>query len=67
MTAVMTGRKKKMPMDKSRYPANWNKIVEDKKNAVGWKCEVCGKQCRRPGDKEDEEKCSSRWIRRRFA
>lgn len=45
-----------MPMDKARYPANWNKIATDKKKAVGWKCEVCGKQCRRPGEEFDTHK-----------
>ena len=31
-----------MPMERARYPANWEKIATDKKNEVGWKCEVCG-------------------------
>ena len=45
-----------MPMDRARYPANWNKIAEEKKKAVGWKCEVCGKQCRKPGEEFDTHK-----------
>jgi hypothetical protein len=45
-----------MPMDRARYPANWEKIATDKKNKVGWKCEVCGKQCRKPGEEFDTHK-----------
>lgn len=42
-----------MPMDTKRYPSDWKKIATEKKKAVGWKCEICGKQCRRPGEKFD--------------
>jgi hypothetical protein len=31
-----------MPMDKSRYPVNWNEIATAIKEAAGWKCEECG-------------------------
>lgn len=39
-----------MPMDKNRYPADWKKIARAVKEAAGWKCQACGKQCRRPGE-----------------
>ncbi len=38
-----------MPMDRSRYPANWRAIADAVKEAAGWVCQQCGKQCRRPG------------------
>ena len=31
-----------MPMDRSRYPANWAEIAWKVKEAAGWKCEKCG-------------------------
>lgn len=45
-----------MPMERERYPANWEEIALAKKNSVGWRCEVCGMQCRRPGEKFDTHK-----------
>lgn len=42
-----------MPMDKKRYPANWKQIALAKKESVGWICENCGMQCRKPGEKFD--------------
>lgn len=42
-----------MPMDKKRYPANWKQIAAAVKEAAGWRCQQCGKQCRRPGEKLD--------------
>ena len=42
-----------MPMDKSRYPANWKQIAMAVKEAAGWTCQACGKQCRKPGEKLD--------------
>ena len=40
-----------MPMEKNRYPAEWKKIALAVKEAAGWKCQACGKQCRKPGEK----------------
>lgn len=40
-----------MPMDRSLYPPNWNEIAQRVKDAAGWRCQECGKECRRP--KED--------------
>ena len=45
-----------MPMEKHRYPANWKRIATEKKESVGWACEVCGKQCRKPGEPFDTHK-----------
>lgn len=40
-----------MPMDRTKYPANWDEIAAEVKTAADWKCEPCGKQCYRPGEK----------------
>ena len=45
-----------MPMDRSLYPANWDEIALYVKEKADWKCQVCGKQCRRPGEKFDTHK-----------
>lgn len=42
-----------MPMKRELYPKNWKEIAAAKKEAAGWKCESCGKQCRKPGEKFD--------------
>ena len=42
---------KNMPMDRSRYPRDWAKIAYRVKRAAKWKCEACGKQCKRPSEK----------------
>lgn len=39
-----------MPMDRSRYPTNWGAIAMEVKNRAGWKCQQCGRPCRRPGE-----------------
>lgn len=45
-----------MPMDRTRYPADWIKIALGVKEAADWKCQNCGKQCRRPGEPFDTHK-----------
>lgn len=45
-----------MPMERSRYPADWKRIAFCVKEAADWKCEKCGKQCRRPGEPLDTHK-----------
>ena len=45
-----------MPMEKHRYPSDWKRIATDKKESTGWVCEVCGKQCRKPGEPFDTHK-----------
>ena len=42
-----------MPMQKERYPENWNRIARAKKEDCGWVCEICGKQCRKPNEPFD--------------
>src|SRR5690606_29888023 len=39
-----------MPMKRELYPANWDEIALAIKCAADWKCQECGKQCRRPGE-----------------
>ena len=45
-----------MPMDRSKYPADWNFIAYAVKESAEWKCEDCGKQCRKPGELFDTHK-----------
>lgn len=42
-----------MPMQKELYPDNWKDIAAAVKEAAEWKCQNCGKQCRRPGEPFD--------------
>lgn len=42
-----------MPMKRKLYPKDWDQIAAAKKEAAGWKCEQCGKQCRKPGEPFD--------------
>ena len=45
-----------MPMDRSLYPKNWKQIAYEIKEKADWKCQVCGKQCRRPDEPFDTHK-----------
>lgn len=42
-----------MPVDWSHYPDDWKETARQTKEAAGWKCQLCGKQCRRPGEPFD--------------
>lgn len=42
-----------MPVDWTRYPKDWKQTARRIKNAAGWKCQSCGKQCRKPGEPFD--------------
>ena len=42
-----------MPMQRELYPDNWEDIALAVKEDADWKCECCGKQCRRPGEPFD--------------
>lgn len=42
-----------MPMERERYPTDWKCIAFEVKERVGWKCQKCGKQCRKPGEPFD--------------
>lgn len=39
-----------MPMRRELYPEDWEAIAQRVKEQAGWKCQACGKQCRRPGE-----------------
>lgn len=39
-----------MPMDRSRYPSDWETIALEVKTDADWTCESCGKPCTRPGE-----------------
>lgn len=39
-----------MPMDRSRYPENWNKLALSIKQAANWTCQRCNRPCRMPGE-----------------
>lgn len=42
-----------MPMQRELYPDDWKEIALAVKEESGWKCEECGKQCRKPGEPFD--------------
>lgn len=42
-----------MPMRRELYPDDWEDIAFAVKEEADWKCEWCGKQCRRPGEPFD--------------
>ena len=39
-----------MPMNRARYPDDWEAIATAIKEAADWRCQRCGRQCRRPGE-----------------
>lgn len=45
-----------MPMERERYPDNWQEIAYAVKEADSWRCQKCGKQCRKPGEPFDTHK-----------
>lgn len=45
-----------MPVDKSRYPADWDAIALAVKVAADWVCQDCGMQCRTPDERFDTHK-----------
>lgn len=45
-----------MPIDRSKYPDDWDEIAFEVKEEADWQCECCGKQCRRPGERFDTHK-----------
>ena len=54
---VVEQESEKMPVDWSKYPPNWKtEIAPSIKEAAGWKCEKCGKQCRFPDEPLDTHK-----------
>ena len=47
-----------MPMQTELYPPDWKRIAFEKKQAAGWRCEFCGKRCRKAGEPKRGE-----WVR----
>ena len=45
-----------MPMIRSLYPDDWESIARGVKERADWKCQACGKQCRKPGEEFDTHK-----------
>lgn len=45
-----------MPVDRTRYPPDWDAIALAVKVAVDWRCQDCGLQCRRPSEVFDTHK-----------
>jgi hypothetical protein len=43
-----------MPMDRHRYPPNWQDIATQIKTAANWTCQDCGRPCRRPGESKTD-------------
>ena len=39
-----------MPMQRDRYPANWQEIATHVKSEAKWKCEQCGRECKKPSE-----------------
>jgi hypothetical protein len=60
-----------MPMDRSRYPKDWNAIAAQIKAEANWRCQHCDRPCRKPGESreafqlrledEDEEWLDELW------
>lgn len=43
-----------MPMDRKRYPSDWEAIALKIKSEANWKCSECGRECRRVGESLSE-------------
>lgn len=39
-----------MPMQRHLYPQNWEQIAYQVKQEAEWRCEECGRECRRSGE-----------------
>ena len=39
-----------MPMQRHLYPRNWDAIAYQVKQEAEWRCEECGRECRRSGE-----------------
>lgn len=42
-----------MPVDWTQYPPDWPAIARRIKDHADWRCQECGKACRRPGEAFD--------------
>jgi len=43
-------------MKRDQYPAEWEAIAQEVKEAADWRCVHCGRQCYRPGEKVETRK-----------
>lgn len=39
-----------MPMQRHRYPKNWEEIAFKVKDSAGWHCQWCDRPCRKPNE-----------------
>lgn len=39
-----------MPMDRKRYPKNWDEIARQVKEEADWQCQDCKRYCLKPGE-----------------
>jgi 5-methylcytosine-specific restriction endonuclease McrA len=51
-----------MPMDRSRYPKEWDAIALKIKEASDWKCQECGLDCRRTDESLDRSSKAKRTL-----
>jgi 5-methylcytosine-specific restriction endonuclease McrA len=40
-----------MPMERDRYPSDWEQLAANIRVQANHRCQHCGKECRRPGEK----------------
>ena len=45
-----------MPMNRALYPADWDAIAREVKEAADWTCAECGRECYRPGESCDDRR-----------
>ncbi len=43
-----------MPMQRERYPSNWEEIALKIKTEANWQCENCGRKCKKVGESWEE-------------
>lgn len=43
-----------MPIQRERYPDDWEEIALAIKTEANWKCQECGRECRKPGESWSE-------------
>lgn len=43
-----------MPIERYRYPWNWEEISLEVRQKAGWRCEFCQRPCRQPGESDSD-------------
>jgi 5-methylcytosine-specific restriction endonuclease McrA len=46
-------KERRMPINRSAYPPNWDEIAKAIKDAARWICQKCGKDCNNPGGQRE--------------